>query len=159
MPAPPPRRARRDGEVEPGSPPAVDVPVAARSTDTDMLRNLDLIALLVALPVFVLIGAPIIGYVVVAAAWIIGRVGMELADRRRKQALSDGNRNAALGVTAFATMGRVWLLAGAILLVGLLAEREAGLAAALLALALVTFHLAAQFAGHILHPDAEGSLQ
>ena len=38
-------------------------------------------------------------------------------------------------------MGRVWLLAGAILLVGLLDEREAGLAAAVLALVLVTVSL------------------
>ena len=62
------------------------------------------------------------------------------------------NRNAALGVTAFATMGRVWLLAGAILLVGLLDEREAGLAAALLALVLVTVHLGASVPHPPLRP-------
>lgn len=124
-----------------------------------MLRNLDILVLLAALPVFVVVGAPIAGYVVVVAAWIAGRIGTELAARRRHEALAEGNRNAALGVTAFATMGRVWLLAGAILLVGLLVERDAGLAAALFALVLVTFHLCGQFAEHILHPDAEGSLR
>lgn len=124
-----------------------------------MLRNLDMLALLLALPVFILIGAPIAGYLAVGGAWLVGRIGMELADRRRRQALRDHNRNAALGVTAFATMGRVWLLAGAILLVGLLSEREAGLAAAVLALILVTFNLGAQFVGHVMHPEAEGSLR
>ncbi len=123
-----------------------------------MLRNLDILVLLLALPVFILVDAPILGYVVVACAWIVARIATELAARRRRTALAEGNRNAALGVTAFATMGRVWLLAGAILLVGLLSEREAGLAGALFALVLVTCSLGAQFAHHILHPEAEGSL-
>lgn len=118
-----------------------------------MIRNLDLLVLAVALPVFLLTGAPLAGYLAAGGAWIVGRLGTELADRRRISALREGNRNAALGVTAFATMGRVWLLAGAILLVGLLVEREAGLAAAVLALVLVTVHLGAQFADHVLHPE------
>jgi hypothetical protein len=117
------------------------------------LRNLDLLALIAALPVFVLLDAPIAGYLAAGGAWIVGRVIMELAARRRTQALRESNRTAALKVTAAATMGRVWLLAGAILLVGLLAEREAGLAAAVLALVLVTAHLGAGFLAHLLHPE------
>ena len=84
---------------------------------------------------------------------------MELAARKRRSALAASNRNAALGVTAMATMGRVWLLAAAILLVGLLDEREAGLAAALLALVLVTAHLGASFLTHLFDPEADGSLR
>lgn len=145
--------------MEPGSPPALDVPLAARPAAPDMLRNLDLLALAVALPVFVAIGAPIAGYLAAAAAWIAGRIGVEVAARRRARALREGNRSAALGITAFATMGRVWVLAGAIMLVGLLVDREAGLAAAVLGLILVSFHLAAQFAGHVLNPEADGSLR
>ena len=95
-----------------------------------MLRNLDILVLLAALPVFVLVDAPLIGYAVVAAAWIAGRIGTELAARRRREALAEGNRNAALGVTG-----------------------------AILALALVTVSLIGQFAEHVLHPEAEGSLR
>ena len=124
-----------------------------------MLRNLDMLALLIALPVFIVAGAPLVGYFVVAAAWIVARAGSELADRRRRSALAEGNRNAALGVTAFATLGRLWIVAGAILLVGLLVDREAGLAGAILAAVLVTLHLGSQFAEHFLHPDAEGGLR
>ena len=47
-----------------------------------------------------------------------------------------------MGIVGVATLGRVWLVALAILLVGLLGEREDGLAAAVLTLALVTVHLA-----------------
>lgn len=121
----------------------------------DPLRHLDILVLLLALPVFVLVDAPLSGYLAAGAAWIVGRVGTGIAAKRRTDALRAGNRNAALGVTAFATMGRVWLLAGAILLVGLLDQREAGLAAAVLALVLVTISLAGQFLSHIAHPDAE----
>lgn len=123
------------------------------------LRNLDLLALIAALPVFILIGAPLAGYAAAGGAWILGRIGMEIAARRRIRALAASNRNAALGVTAAATMGRVWLIAGAILLVGLLGEREAGLAAAILALVLMTINLGSQFVDHMLHPEADGSIR
>jgi hypothetical protein len=125
----------------------------------EALRNIDLLVLLIALPVFVLLDAPLVAWVVAGGAWIAGRIAMEAASRKRKRALAASNRNAALGVTAMAVMGRVWLLALAILLVGLLADREAGLAAALLALALVTANLASSFLTHLFDPEADGSLR
>jgi len=125
----------------------------------EILRNIDLLVLLVALPAFILLDAPLVAWAVTGAAWIVGRIGMEAAARKRRRALAAANRNAALGVTAMAVMGRVWLLALAILLVGLLDEREAGLAAALLALALVTAHLGASFLTHLLDPEADGTVR
>jgi putative exporter of polyketide antibiotics len=53
-------------------------------------------------------------------------------------------------------LGRVWLVALAVLLVGV-AEREAGLAAALLSVALFTVYLAGQGIAHVLF--AEGDRQ
>ena len=52
------------------------------------------------------------------------------------------NGGARSGSSARSTLGRLWLVTLAILLVGLLGEREDGLAAAVLTLALVTVHLA-----------------
>lgn len=118
-----------------------------------LLRYLDLLLLALALPVFLLADAPIVGYVATAVAWTLGRIGKEAADRRRASALAEANRNAAIGVTAAATLGRVWILAAAILIVGLTVDREAGLAAALLSLALVTAHLGAQAIAHLLDPE------
>ncbi len=46
------------------------------------------------------------------------------------------------------TLGRVWLMATAVLVVGLV-EREAGLAAAVLVAALFTVSLAAQAIAHV----------
>jgi len=125
----------------------------------EALRNIDILVLLIAVPVFVLVGAPMSAWIVIAIAWVAGRIGIELAARKRRTALAASNRNAALGVTAMATMGRVWLLAGAILLVGLLDQREAGLAAALLALVLMTVRLGTTFLVHIFDPEADGTLR
>ena len=115
-------------------------------------RNLDLVVLVLALPLFLAIGAPIAGWLVAGGAWLVGRFADELATRRRRSALDAGNRNAALGVTAASMLGRLWILTGAILVVGLI-EREAGLAAAVLAFALVTAHLGAAFFAHLLDPE------
>jgi hypothetical protein len=104
----------------------------------------DLALLALALPVFVLAGWPLGGYVVAAGAWLVQRGIQVAASRRATAAQKRGERRAALGILAGATLARVWLIALAVLLVGL-AEREAGLAAALLSAALFTVYLATQF--------------
>ena len=116
------------------------------------VRYLDLIVLAIALPVFLIFGFPILGYVVCAAAWLLGR-GLHLAaERRARAALEKGNRKGALGTMGAATLGRVWLLALAILLVGL-ADRKAGLSGALLAVVVVTTYFAAQGIAYVLEPE------
>jgi hypothetical protein len=110
-----------------------------------LLRHIDLLLLAAGLPVFLLAGLPILGYGVLAAAWL-AQAAIEFgAERLAARSLSDRNRKAAMGWIAAATLGRVWLVALAILMVGLV-EREAGLAAAIFAGILVTTHLIARFA-------------
>ncbi len=114
----------------------------------------DLAALAVALPVFVIAGFSMLGYAVCAAVWLAGR-GLHLAaERRARSALARGDRRQALGTIAAATLGRVWLVALAILLVGL-ADRKAGLAAAVLAAVLVTCYLAGQALARLIEPRAD----
>ena len=111
------------------------------------LRYGDLALLAVALPLFVIAGWPMLGYAVAAAAWLAQR-GIELAaDRRAARALAERQRNTALGVIGASTLGRVWLVALAVLLVGLLGAREDGLAAALLSAVLMTAHLGGRSPG------------
>jgi putative exporter of polyketide antibiotics len=105
-----------------------------------------------ALPVFLLADWPLLGYAVAAAAWLSQR-GIQIAALRRvRRAEQRGERRAALGTMAGATLGRVWLIALAVLLVGL-AEREAGLAAALLSAALFTVYLGTEFVSRLLEPQ------
>ena len=101
--------------------------------------------LALALPVFVLAGLPLLGYAAAAAVWLVARGLGVAADRRAARALAAGDRRTALGTIAVATLGRVWLVTLVVLLVGLLGEREDGLAAALLALALMTINLGGRF--------------
>lgn len=131
--------------MEPCHPPAQLMSIAAsRISGADLVRNLDLLVLAVALPIFIAIDAPIAGYLAAGGAWLVGRAGKALADRRRDVALRHANRNAALGLTAAAMLGRLWILAAAILIVGLVGDRDAGLAGAVLAAVLVTAFLTSE---------------
>ena len=118
-----------------------------------LLRWLDIVVLVIALPVFIAVDAPLSGYVVGGGAWLIGRALHAFAEHRAHRALAAGNRRGALGAMAAVTLGRVWLVALAVLLVGL-AEREAGLAAAVLAFALFSAHIAGRGLTRLFEPDS-----
>lgn len=118
-------------------------------------KYVDLIALLAALAVFLLGDLPLLGYAVAAAVWLLQRGIQVVAQRRMRQELAAGNRQKAMGFVAGSTLGRVWLMATAVLLVGI-AEREAGLSAAILLLALFTISFAAQGLAHLFDDQPEG---
>lgn len=117
------------------------------------LRYPDLGVLALALPVFLVAGLPLVGYAVAAAAWLAQHGILLLAQRRAAAALRRGDRRVAMGVIGAATLGRVWLVTLAILLVGLLGEREDGLAAAVLSLLLVTTHFIAMGLVRAFYPE------
>jgi hypothetical protein len=126
---------------------------ASRISGADFARNFDLLVLIAALPIFIAIDAPLAGYFAAAGAWLIGRAGKIVTDRRRAVAIQHANRNAALGLTAAAMLGRLWILAAAILVVGLAVDRDAGLAAAVLAAALVTAFLAGEGVAQLMEGE------
>lgn len=107
-------------------------------------KYVDLLALALALPVFLLAGFPILGYAVAAAAWLVQRGVQTLAARRAQEELAHGERQRAMGIVAGTGLGRVWFLAAVVLVVGLAVERQAGLAAACLVVVLFTISMAAQ---------------
>ncbi len=118
-------------------------------------KHVDLLALAAALAVFAVGGFSLPGYAVAAAAWLAQRGVQLLAGRRAARELGQGNRRGAMGVVAATTLGRVWLMATAVLLAGI-AQRPAGLAAALLLLVLFTVSFAAQGLVHLLEPERQG---
>ena len=108
------------------------------------MRYLDLLLLAIALPVFLIAGLPMPGYVVIAVAWIAQR-GIQLAAQRQAtRSLAEGVRRNAVGILAGSMLVRLWVVTLSILLVGLLGDREDGLAAAVLAAILVTVWLASE---------------
>ncbi len=119
-----------------------------------VLRYGDLALLALALPAFLFAGWPMLGYAVAAAAWLAQRGVQAIATRRVRRSIAGGDRRAALGLMGASTLGRVWLIAIAVLVVGLV-EREAGLAAALLSAALFTLYFGSQVLDRLLHPEGE----
>ena len=121
------------------------------------VRYVDLLLLAAGLAVFLAADLPMLGYAVVAGVWLVQLAIERLAERRAASALADGDRRTAMGWVAAMTLGRVWLVALAVLLVGL-EEREAGLAGAVLAAALFTAHMAGRvFSRLMMPPQTAGS--
>ena len=112
-------------------------------------KYVDLLVLAAALVIFALGGFSLLGYGVAAAAWLLQRGIQMFASRRAAKELAAGSRQRAMATLAASTLGRVWLMAAAVLAVGS-AEREAGLAAAILLAVLFTISFAAQGFSHAL---------
>ncbi len=106
----------------------------------NVLRYLDLVLLAVALPVFLLAGLPLLGYAAAAVAWLVQRAIQAQTDRRARE--SDDPRKVA-GLLAGSMLLRGWLVALAVFGVGMAGEREDGLAAAVLCIALFTAYFSA----------------
>jgi len=92
------------------------------------LLYIDVILVLIAAPFALAAGAPAVGFVVGALAWVIGRVASAVAERKIA-AMEDFRRQIGYGVVS--SMLRVWLLACTIIALGVAVSREDALTAAL----------------------------
>ena len=104
------------------------------------VRNLDLILLALALPLFIVAGLPVLGWVTAAGIWLLWRGIGEWADRRAAAAAAENDPRKMAGIAAGSMIGRGWLLGLILLGVGLATSDDVGLSAALLSLALFTVH-------------------
>ena len=105
-----------------------------------LLRYLDFAVLLLALPIFVAADLPLLGWLGAAVGWTLQRLIQHAIEQRARA--SDDPRTVA-GLLTASMIARGWLVAGSIFVVGL-AEREAGLAAAILSITLFTFYFTSQ---------------
>jgi hypothetical protein len=119
----------------------------------NLLRYLDLVLLLVALPVFIVADLPMTGYLVVAGVWL-ALYGIEIgANRAIAGAVARRDRKAAMGWLGATGLARAWVVALAVLIVGLTAGKDAGLAAAVLSLILFTVHLGSRILLRLTEPQ------
>jgi hypothetical protein len=102
-------------------------PLVERSALT-LARYLDVILVVLAVPVALALGAPVVGVVVSAAAWLIQR----LLARAGQRWIAGRGPDARFGLNLVDGFGRIWLLAAAIVLAAVIGGRRDGLAAALL---------------------------
>jgi len=119
----------------------------------NVLRYLDLGLLAVALPVFIAMGLPIAGYLTVAGVWILMYAIELLSNRAIAGAVERRDRRAAMGWLGATGLARAWIVALAVLIVGLAAGKDAGLSAAVLAAILFTVHLGSRVLLRLTQPQ------
>jgi hypothetical protein len=99
-----------------------------------ILKNLDLIVLGIALPVFIAAQLPILGWAAATVAWVASRALQSFAERR---AAASGARQAALGARAASLVARLYIVGLTVLGAGIV-DREAGLTAGVLSIIVFT---------------------
>jgi hypothetical protein len=104
-----------------------------------VVRYLDVAILIAAAPFVVLLGAPVLGYAVATAAWILQRLAAVSIER---YAARQEDYRRSLGLNVASLLVRAWLIGLTILAVGLIAEREHGLAAGITVLVAFTVYFA-----------------
>lgn len=114
-----------------------------------LLRFPDFLLLGVALPVFVLAGWPLAGWVAAAVTWTIQAV---VVSRMEQKALSATEPRHQVGLVVGGSLVRAWIAAAAILATYLIAGNAAGLGCALLLIALFTVYFANKLFTHFTEP-------
>ena len=118
------------------------VPADHASSGFDALvvvRYLDVWLVILAAPFVVLLGAPVLGYVVGAVAWILQRFAAVAIERRAARAQ---DVKTSLGLNMASLVLRAWLIGLTILAVGMIADREDGLTAGITVLVAFTVYFA-----------------
>jgi len=107
---------------------AVDAPAAFAERARVLLRYLDVVLVVIAMGPAITFGAPVLGYAVGAGGWILQRWLAE-TDRRWIRRVTEPVKQ--LGASLFEAFGRIWLLAGVIVIAAVVGGRRDGLTAAL----------------------------
>jgi hypothetical protein len=102
-----------------------------------VLRYLDVLLIVLALPFVVLAGLPVIGYLAGGGVWIAQRLIGDVIEARAARA---SDIRVRMGVTMASIMIRIWLVALVILAVGLTVERADGAIAAITVLCAFTLY-------------------
>jgi len=106
------------------------------------LRYLDVCLVLATAPFVLVGGMPTLGYVIGALAWLLTRAGtVYLYERARRV----GDHKLRAGLQVAAMMGRVWLVALAIILARFAGGKDDGIMAAALLLAAFTVYFVMSF--------------
>jgi hypothetical protein len=116
-------------------------PRTAKLTVT-VLRYLDVCLVLATAPFVLIGGMPTLGYLIAAGAWILTRAGTAVLHAQARRASASRVR---AGLLVASLLGRVWLIAAAVILARYAGGRDDGIMAAALVLAAFTVYLAMSF--------------
>lgn len=107
-----------------------------------LLRYLDVCLVLATAPFVLVAGLPTLGYLIAAAAWLLTRVGTLLIHERARR-IGDPKYRAGLQVAGM--MGRIWLVALAVIIARYAGSKSDGIMAAALVLAAFTVYFVMGF--------------
>jgi hypothetical protein len=108
-----------------------------------LARNLDLVLLALALPVFLATGLPVLGWVTAVVVWALWRAIGAYGDRRAESATDP---RSVAGIAAGSMIGRGWLMGLILLSSGLAFGDEVGLSGGVLMLAVFTVYFTLKLA-------------
>jgi hypothetical protein len=120
------------------------------------LRYLDVCLVLATAPFVLVGGLPLLGYVIGACAWLLTRAGMAFA---QAQAYRTRDVKVKAGLQVGAMMGRIWLVALAVIIAKYAGGKDDGIMAAALVLAAFTVYFVMSFVtreGPLGRPAAHG---
>jgi hypothetical protein len=106
------------------------------------LRYLDVCLVLATAPFVLIAGMPMLGYLVGACAWLVTRAAVAFAQERAARA---GDPKLKAGLQVAGMMGRVWIVALAVILAKYAGGRDDGIMAAALVLAAFTVYFVMSF--------------
>jgi hypothetical protein len=109
------------------------------------LRYLDVCLVLATAPFVIAGGLPLAGYLIGAAAWLLTRLGAAFLQAQARRA---GNLKLSAGLQLAGMMGRIWLVALAVIVARETAGKDDGIMAAALVLAAFTVYFAMSFITH-----------
>ncbi|HTZ85318.1 MAG TPA: hypothetical protein VMB05_01505 [Solirubrobacteraceae bacterium] len=109
------------------------------------LRYLDVCLVLATAPFVIAGGLPLAGYLIGAVAWILTRLGAAFLQAQARRA---GNLKLSAGLQLAGMMGRIWLVALAVIIAREAAGKDDGIMAAALVLAAFTVYFAMSFITH-----------
>ena len=116
-----------------------------------LLRYLDVCLVLATAPFVLIGGLPTLGYLIGAAAWLLTRTGSGWLQAR---AARTGDPKLRAGLMLASLLGRVWLVALAVILARVMGSKGDGIMAAALVLAAFTVYFAMSF---VTRPGSFGS--
>ena len=107
-----------------------------------LLRYLDVCLVLATAPFVLVAGLPTLGYLVGALAWLITRAGSDFVQERARRT---GDPKLRAGLQVGGMMGRIWLVALAIIVARYAGGKGDGIMAAVLVLAAFTVYFVMSF--------------
>jgi hypothetical protein len=107
-----------------------------------LLRYLDVCLVLATAPFVLIGGMPTLGYLIGASAWLLTRAGTAWLQTQARGTVDPKVRG---GLLVAALLGRVWLIAAAIILARYVGGKDDGIMAAVLVLAAFTVYFAMSF--------------